>query len=319
MRALFRIFVACSLLVGSAEAQVKPDALRSLVESYADKRKFEGTVLVARGDDILLEASYGKADRAWDTPNDPTTRYRIGSLTKPLLATLVMNLVEDDILSLQGTLADYLPDHYVGTPIAGVTVEQLLSHTSGVKDVPNSLFDPWWRTTARLAYDADALATELITPELIDEPGAKWRYNNVGYILLGLIIEEVTGAPYGDSLRARIFAPANMVDSGVFSEDIVLEKLAHGYAPLPSGKLGQPLRTDASVFFSAAGVYATARDLYRFDRALYGEEIINAATRKTMHTQQTTFPYGLGWGIETLSPTNGDKIAFYSHTGSIPG
>lgn len=303
----------------SVQAEPTLAEIKNLVESYAEKRDFSGTVLVARGDNILLEASYGEADIEWGVPNVPEARYRIGSLTKPLIATLIMNMVEDGILSLSGTLGEYLPDHYAGTPAAVVTVEQLLSHTSGLKDFPQDLFDPWWETTARLAYEPEELATQLFKAELIEEPGTNWRYNNSAYAVLGLIVEGVTGKPYGESLKSRIFDPAGMTDSGVFSENVALDRLAHGYAPQPNGELGQPIQVDSSIFFSAAGIYSTARDLYRFDRALYGTDLVSAEAREKMHTKKTDFGYGLGWGLEEWPMPNDSTLKIISHTGSIPG
>lgn len=303
--------------------------LQGLVDKYGQERGFSGTVLIARGDNILVEQSYGMADIAWDVPNQPEAKYRIGSLTKPLLATLVMKLTEVGLLSLDGTLGDYLPDIYGQTAAAPVTIAQLLSHTSGLKDIPNHFDDPWYHTIARQSFAPKDFAAEWIKPVMMEEPGTTWRYNNAGFILLGLVIEEVTGAPYGKSLKRYVFDPAGMSDSGVFSEDMVLPKLAQAYAPQKSGvqddwgqeggKWAPPLRVDASVFFSAAGIYSTARDLYRFDRALYTSEIISSETRQNMMEKKTNFPYGFGWGTEVWTMPDESRLSVKSHTGSIPG
>ena len=302
-----------------AHTQSFEGQLQKHVDYYADKRGFSGTVLIARKGEILLESSYGKANIEWGVPNSPDARYRIGSLTKPLLATLVMDLVEDGVLSLDGTLGTYLPDLYANTPAAPITVAQLLSHTSGLKDVPGRFDDPWYQTAARLSYEPEAFAKEWIKPVLVTEPGTKWRYNNAGFILLGLIVEKVTGASYADGLETRVFEPAGMTNSGVFDENAVVPKLASAYAPTPAGSLGQPLRVDASVFSSAAGIYSTAKDLYLFDRALYGSAILNADTRKNMMSKKTDFSYGFGWGVEEWPMPDGSKLPVVHHTGSIPG
>jgi D-alanyl-D-alanine carboxypeptidase len=109
---------------------------RRLVDSYANHRGFNGTVLIARGGKVLFRRSYGQADAQWAIPTQPEALYRIGSLSKPLIATLVLQLVEQGRLQLNGTLGAYLPALYAGTPASSVTVAQLLSHTSGLADVP---------------------------------------------------------------------------------------------------------------------------------------------------------------------------------------
>lgn len=294
--------------------------LEGLVDRYGHEKGFSGTVLVAKGGEILVERSYGLADMAWDVPNQPDTKYRVGSLTKPFLATLVMKLAEDGILSLDGQLGDYLPDLYGGSEAAAITVAQLLSHTSGLKDIPGHFDDPWYHTTARQSYKPHDFAAEWIKPELLEAPGTKWRYNNAGFILLGLIIEAATDAPYEAALERYIFNPAGMEDSGVFSEDVILPKLAHGYAPSKVGDvLGPPLRVDASIFSSAAGIYSTARDIHRFDQALYAADFLSADSRRLMTTKATKFPYGYGWGVERWTLPDERKLDVLSHTGSIPG
>jgi len=294
-------------------------SLQGLVDKYGKEDGFSGTVLIARGDDILVEKSYGLADMAWDIPNAPDMKYRVGSLSKPLLATLIMAMAEDNVLSLRGTLGTYLPDLYSGTDAASVTVEQLLSHTSGLKDIPGNFNDPWYQTIARHSFSPKDFARAWIKPVILEEPGEKWRYNNAGFILLGLIVEAVTGQPYETSLERYVFEPAGMTDSGVFYENMVLPNLAHGYAPKGEGDWQAPLRVDASVFFSAAGIYATARDIHRFDRALYGQDILSGVSRDLMFTRKTDFPYGYGWGVERWTLPDESRLDVMSHTGSIPG
>lgn len=315
---LLGLSLAC-FIPSTALAQPTQEEIREVVEQYVEKRGFAGTVLIARQGEVVFEAAYGDAIVEWGVKNTLDARYRIGSLSKPFLATLVMKLAEKGELSLDDTLAQHLPEIYEGTKAASVTVSQLMAHTSGIGDLPGRVDDPWYETTARLAYEPDQLAREWIKPDLKEEPGSTWRYNNAGFILLGMIVEAATGKSYAANLDEHVFGPAEMASSGVFTEDIVLSRLTSGYAKGPDGKLTQPIRVDASVFFSAAGIYSTAYDILRFDTALYDPSFIGANSRTQMHSKQTDFPYGLGWGVETW-PLGGDRtLGVTHHTGSIPG
>lgn len=334
MRPLLLIATAALCLTPSVVAQASPQdapprlttgvvadqstALSQLLDSYAMHRGFSGTALIARGGKVLLQRAYGKADVEWSVPSDPAATYRIGSLSKPLTATLVMQLVQQNQLRLDSTLGVLLPEIYKGTSAEGVTVAQLLSHTSGIADLPGRYDDPWWQTSARQSSTPLAFAREWIKPTMVEKPGEKWRYNNNGFFLLGVIVERVTGKSLADNLRERIFNPAGMMSSGLFSDQRVLAHLANGYTVAPDGTVEHPLRIDPSVSFAAAGIYSTAEDLYRFDRALYGTKLVSAETRATMMERHSAF-YGFGWGVEDWPMPSGKTLRVVSHTGSVPG
>lgn len=312
---LFACQLASTLPLFACEAS--PD-FRQLVDSYATHRGFNGTVLIARGGKVLFRRSYGQAAAEWAVPNQPEARYRIGSLSKPLIATLVMQLVEQGRLQLDGTLGAYLPALYAGTPAAPVTVEQLLSHTSGLADVPARYDDGWWQTAARRSYAPLDFAREWIKPQLLEQPGTTWRYNNNGFFLLGVLIEHVTGQPLAQALQQRLFEPAAMHHSGLYAEQAVLPKLALGYTRLPTGELVYPPAIHASVSFSAAGLYTSVDDLFHFDCALYGTRLLQPTTRALMLRAHSA-DYGLGWNVGQWKLPDGRRLPVVSHTGSVPG
>ena len=322
MHLVLRILAAALLLFSfptPSLARSQEATLKALVDSYAKHRGFNGTVLVARGGRVLVRAAYGMADNVGrHEPSNADLHYRIGSLTKPFTATLVMQLVGQGRLRLDGTLADYLPDLYGGTAAAPVTIEQLLSHTSGIADVPGRYDDPWWRTSAREQWTPSDFARQWIKPELVETPGTKWRYNNNGFFLLGMIVERVTGRTYADNLQERIFGPAGMSASGLFSRNTDKRGFAAGYAVTPEGTPKAADAIDPSVSFSAAGIYSTADDILRFDRALYGTRLIDADGRATMLRAHTKF-YGFGWEVEEYTLPGGKMLPVVSHTGSVPG
>lgn len=306
------------LVAGSARAGASPEAIRQLLDSYAQNRQFNGVVLVARDGDVLQRVAYGQADHDWDTPNTTDTRFRIGSLTKPFTATLVMQLVQEGRLRLEGRLGDYLPDLYGDTPAADITLAQLLSHTSGLRDTPGNYDDPWWRTEARRAYAPDAFARAWIPATLEGPPGRAFRYINNGYFLLGLIIERVTGQRYEVNLAERILTPAGMGSSGLYQADARVPRLARGYETRADGQRIPARYIDPSVSYAAAGLYATVDDLYRFDRALRSDRLLGAPARKAMWTARQQ-GYGYGWNIESWPLAEGGRAEVMLHTGSVPG
>ncbi len=315
----FILILFFALPLQTLHANPNQQKLQNLVDSYAVNQGFSGTVLLARGDRILVHSSYGQANKEWDVANTPSTIYRLGSISKPFTATLVMKLAKDGLLSLDGNLGQYLPELYAGTSIENVTVEQLLSHTSGIKDFPGNVNDPWWQTTARQSYEPENFAREWIKPVLIEESGSKWRYNNSGFILLGLIIEKVTKKPYIEAMREHIFEPAGMKNSGLFNGREIIPNLASAYSRTPDGGFEQPFVVDPSILFSAGSLYSNAMDIYRFDRALYKDNIIGTKTRKNMMSVKAQGPYGFGWGVEEWTLSDNRKLPIASHTGSIPG
>lgn len=312
----------CALTAAvAASAAGKPAVtadLKALLDSYAKRRGFNGTVLVARDGHVLVRKSYGTASVSPSRANAPALRYRIGSLTKPLTATLVMQLVGQGRLKLEGTLGEYLPDLYAGTAVAPVTIAQLLSHTSGIADVPGRFDDPWWQTAARKRWTPVDFARRWIKPELVETPGTQFRYNNNGFFLLGLVVERVTGQSYADNMRQRIFLPAGMTNSGVFTSTTPTGDFAIGYAVSPAGQPMTPNLFDPSVSFSAAGMYSTVDDLLRFDRALYGTMLLDSAGRQTMMTARAK-EYGYGWNVDNYALPGGRMLPVVSHTGSVPG
>lgn len=291
--------------------------LHETAAAFARNRGFNGVVLVADAGGVILKEAHGVSSIELDTPLQRQDVFRIGSLTKPLTAVLVLSLVNDGRLNLKGTLGDYLPELYADTPAASVTVEQLLSHTSGIKDLPANYNDPFWRVSARQTFTPDAFAKTWISPEIVDAPGT-WRYNNNGFYLLGLIVERVTGLTYSEALTQRVLIPAGMTHSGVFDGSSVAPRLVNGYARSDAGEMIRPMTIDPTVSYAAAAAYSNADDLFAFSRALTGAQLLPEALKSQMFADRG-HDYGLGWGIEEWPASAGERISVQTHTGSIPG
>lgn len=280
-----------------AMANASPAELKQLVDSYAANRGFNGVVLVAQHGHVVYRAAYGLANREWQVPNAVDGAFRIGSLTKPITAMVVLQLVQEEKLRLDGTLGEYLPALYGNTPAAAVTVAQLLNHTSGIADMPANYNEPWWQTQARLSFTPEEFAKAWIPGKLLSAPGTAWRYNNAGYFLLGMIIEKVTGASYEANLQQRILDKAGMKNSGMYRSSDIVPRLAEGYETRADLSLGRPMPISPTVSFAAAGVYATVDDLFRLDRALYGDTLLAERSRQAMWTNYRS-GYGYGWNVE---------------------
>lgn len=320
------LFLTLSAAQTAAAAAATPTAARTVrvesrlaetIDGYVRNRGFNGVVLVANAKGVMLHQARGVSTLEQGAALGPDDLFRIGSLTKPLTAVLVLSLVHEGRLRLDGSLGEYLPELYAGTPASAVTVEQLLAHTSGLKDVPGNYNDPFWRSAARQTFTPEAFAKAWIAPEISSPPG-KWRYNNNGFYLLGLIVERVTGTPYAQALRQHVLVPAGMTHSGVYDVSTVVPHLASGYARSDFGVMDRPMIIDPTVSYAAAGAYANAGDLLAFSKALASDRLLPADLKARMFTDKGN-QYGLGWGVERWPAKAGELVTVQTHTGSIPG
>jgi CubicO group peptidase (beta-lactamase class C family) len=269
---------------------------------------FSGAVLVARDDKPVVKQASGLADRQRRRPNTVDTRFNIGSVGKTFTAVAIAQLVEAGKLSFDDPIGRYLP----GFPreVANrVTVGQLLTHTSGLGDVFMR-----WHPNAPAQLDVSDLLTRIVREPLQFEPGSRFGYSNSGYVVLGAIIESVTGESYYDYVRRHVFVPAGMTRTGWYSPDQV-PNMAHGYA-----------RVDTSGTWVAGnpsgGAYSTVGDLLKFARALLKGRLLSPKTTKTVLAGKVNTPkpgpakarYGYGFEEEFR---NGVRIV--GNGGGQPG
>lgn len=322
MRTLLPALLSLSLSVAAvapatAKAPVVETRLAETIDGYVRNRGFNGVVLVADADGVIIHQARGVSSLELGAELGPDDIFRIGSLTKPLTAILVLSLVNEGRLRLDGSLGEYLPELYADTLASAVTVEQLLAHTSGLRDVPGSYYDPFWASAARQTFTPEAFAKAWIPPEISSPPGA-WRYNNNGFYLLGLIVERVTGTPYAEALRQHVLAPAGMTQSGVYDVSTVIPRLASGYVRSDFGMMDRSMFMNPTVSYAAAGAYSNAADLLAFSKALSSERLLPADLKARMFTDRGN-QYGLGWGVERWATGQGKTATVQTHTGSIPG
>src|SRR5687767_6848595 len=202
------------------------------LDAYLKKIDFSGAVLIAKGDEIHFEKAYGLASRRFNVPNKITTRFDIGSITKDFTKVAIGQLAQSGKLEVTDTIGKHLPDYPNKDVRDRVTIEQLIRNTSGLGDI----FTPEYFALSRMRLRKLADYVPIFADDPLHfEPGTNRRYSNYGYIVLGLIIEAVSGESYYDYVKRHIFDPAGMTASGFFESDKVVPDVAIGHTRMVPG------------------------------------------------------------------------------------
>src|SRR5271156_6667115 len=256
------------LLGGVCFAQDNAPRMEQVVQSYVSNKTFMGSVLVVRDKTVLLEKGYGSADLEWDIPNSPTTKFRLGSITKQFTAASILLLEERGKLNINDPVKKYMPD----APAAWdkITIYNLLTHTSGI---PSFTSFPDYSSTEASPTTPEKLVARFRDKPLDFQPGEKWNYSNSGYVLLGYLIEKISGQSYKDFVQENIFKPLGMNDSGYDSNTSIILHRAYGYAPGPNGPVNAGY-IDMSIPFSAGALYSTTHDLLLWEQGLFGGKLL---------------------------------------------
>ena len=281
----------------SPSPTLEPESLTSKIDKtlnfLTERESFTGAVLVARNGEVLLSQGYGLADRDKNLPNTPQTKYRLGSITKQFTAMAILLLQAQDKLNVEDHICQYIPE--CPTIWQNITIHQLLIHTSGIPDFMD--FPDYETTKVTPSSPSQTLARFRDRP-LDFQPGEKWSYSNSGYILLGTIIEEVSGQSYEMFLQQNIFDPLLMTNTGYDHND---GSLATGYSGFYD-HWEKADYIDMSIPYAAGGLYSTVEDLYRWDQALYTEQLMSREFLDLMVTPHVEIPntglsYGYGWVV----------------------
>ena len=284
--------------------------ISDLVQRFADLDMFSGTVLVAKDGQIIYEGSFGQANKDYEVPNTLQTKFNIGSIGKTFTAVAVMQLVQSGKLKLSDPLSKYLPD----APFPEkdrITIHHLLIHTSGLGDYLEH--EKYLGTLSRIRKIIDVLP--LVYDQMPQSaPGEKFSYSNSGYLLLGVIIEKVSGLSYSEYLQKHIFEPSGMIESGIFYENEVLPNRSIGYTKTWDDSYVSNVLT-APAPCSAGGLSSTVEDLLKFDQALLGSTLLSDSLKTVMYTATELRPtYACGWEIKDY---HGHR--FIGHSGGADG
>jgi D-alanyl-D-alanine carboxypeptidase len=288
-------------------------ALAALAEHAKERARadeFAGAVLVARHGKVLLQEAWGRADRKTGTANTPATRFRIGSMNKMFTAVATLQLVEAHKLALDDPIGKHLPGYPNKEVAAKVTVRHLLTHTGGTGDIFGPQFE---EHRLQLREHRDYLKL-YGSRGLTHEPGTRFEYSNYGFVLLGALIEHVSGKSYYDYVRDHVFRRAGMRSTGSLPESVVVPDRAVGYMRASPGSDWVPNTNTLPWRGTAAGGgYSTVGDLLRFAQALESGTLLSEATLAEAtrpHQQQ----YGYGFGVQGQG-----SLRSYGHGGGAPG
>lgn len=321
-----RLLVVCALIllalqglaVGQrrkAAPKTKPMQIDEVITHAHKYRLFNGTVLVAENGQVIYKKGFGMANMEWKIPNTPDTKFRLGSITKQFTATLILQLVEQGMVKLDGKVLDYLPAYRKDTG-AKVTIHQLLVHTSGIPSYTS--LPGFFNDVSRDPYSVDDFIKKYASNDLEFEPGSKFSYNNSGYFLLGAVIEKVTGKTYEQVLKEKILDPVGMKNTGFDHHATLLAKRAAGYAKTADGYSNAPY-LDMSLPYAAGSMYSTVEDLYLWDQALYTERVLSATSKELMYKPNLE-DYAYGWDVAPVKFGNGAApIPRIRHGGGING
>lgn len=270
-------------------------------------------VLVAKEGQVIYRKSFGMADLELNVPMRPEMVFRIGSVTKQFTAIAILQLMEQGKLSLQDEITKYIPDY----PMQGhsITIEHLLTHTSGIKSYTNV---PAYEEMMRTDMTPGEVIEKIKTLPMEFAPGTRWNYNNSGYFLLGYIIEKVSGMKYAEYLQENLFSPHGMTSTLYGDDTRIVMNRASGYQPGESG----PVNADylsMTLPYAAGSIMSTVDDLYKWNRALLGYKLVKKETLEKAWSSYRLADgkdtrYGYGWFMSDIhgSPT-------IEHGGGING
>ncbi len=316
-----RFLIALALAPAALSAQALPstaDAARvtdSLARAFLAAGGAPSVAIgVVRGTDTIALSAWGKADLEHDVPATAQTVYRIGSVTKQFTAAAVMQLVEQGKVKLGDSVAAYLP----GLPAAwrGVTIRQLLNHTSGI---PSYTSSPAWQRQWGVEMPPESLLAFTVKDTMWFAPGSEWRYDNTGYVLLGMVIQKAAGRDWGSDLEARLLDPLDLEHTYNCTYEPVIPHRARGYEKRGSTGWANTAHIAMSQPYAAGAMCSTVGDMVRWNRALHTGKVVSAASYRAMTTPEGAAArdgHHYGFGLERDSIGGWEMI---EHGGGIHG
>ena len=295
----FAVLVWVSALTGGhcfAQKRIPDQPIAVQADKYLNdlvrQGRFSGSVLIARDGKVLLSRGYGMANLEYGIPNTPQTKFLLASLTKQFTAMAIMLLQERGQLDVNDSVCEYFPQ--CPATWQPVTLRHLLNHTSGITELgkPQPEND-CYRRTPMTAPAAVERARQFV-PDF--KPGEKFAYSSVAFVLLGHVIERVSGKSYEDYLKDNIFEPLKMTSTGLNHQKQIIKQRAAGYARAEDGSISNFDYFNLDYIFAAGGLYSTVEDLYLWDKALYTEKLVKEKTLNQIFTPGLE-NFGYGWEI----------------------
>lgn len=311
---------------GAATAKAADGEIIVELEKFLDQQvkadAFSGTVVLAKDGKPVFQKAYGLASKSFNAPNNIDTKFNLGSMNKMITAVAITQLVERGKLSFDDKVGKIIPDFPNKAIAEKVTVHHLLTHTSGMGSYFN---EKYFETSKDRFKKVEDYSPLYVNDTLQFEPGSKWEYSNSGFMLLGLLIEKVTGQTYFDYVRENIYKPAGMTNTDCYELDTDTPNLAIGYTNSgPDGRPTQGPRKN-NLFLHvvkggpAGGGFSTAPDLLRFDIALRSNKLLSQKSFDTLVSgkvdmSQPGIKYAYGFFDRRT-----DGIRIVGHSGGFPG
>ncbi len=288
--------------------------IKDLVQRLCERDVLSGTLLVAKGDKVLLTHACGMASKSFHVPNTIDTKFNLGSMNKMFTATAIVQLVEKGKLSYDDPISKCVDETWLPEDITSkITILHLLTHTSGLGSYFNETYSKGSRELYRKVEDFKPLVQG---EKPAFEPGKRFRYSNTGMLLLGVVIEKVTGQSYFDYIRENIYDPAGMKNSDSYEMDYPVENLAIGYSPDWKSPYGWQNNLFKHVIKGgpAGGGFSTVSDLHRFAQALLAGKLVSKESLERMWKDHSGENYGYGFGVD-----EGPSGKVVGHGGGFPG
>jgi len=305
---LFILFITSHLF-----SQEKSQVIDELINKYYEYGQFNGSILVSENGKVILSKGYGYADMEWDISNTPDTKFRLASVTKQFTAMLIMQLAEEGKIDLNGKITDYLQDYRKETGDK-ISIKNLLTHTSGIPDYTDNTV--LMKKIAANPISVKDQIEKLCSNDLEFEPGSQYKYSNSGYVLLGAVIEKITGKNYEEVLSEKILIPTGMTNSGYDDNKKVIKNRASGYDKTLDGYVNSKY-IDMSIPYSAGSMYSTVNDMYKWNQTLYTDKLLPKESIEKMFVPYLK-DYGYGWHITEVEFGDAKK-KLVTHSGGIFG
>jgi len=281
-------------------------AFTDYLKQASSADEFSGVVVVAKDYKPIFQQAYGLANKSFQQPNRLDTRFNLGSINKLFTRIAIGQLVEQKKLSLNDKLIDVYPDYPNREVATKITIQQIIDMQSGLGDFFNDKYDNTPKNRLRELKDWVPL---FVNDPLNFEPGTQRKYSNAGYLVLGLLIERLSGENYYDYVQKHIFDIAGMTHSGYYEADVPTENLAEGYTSRDCADDAKDCARRSNIYSrpargnSAGGGYSTAEDLLKFVQAMKGNKLI-AADNPLSFTKEDVGFAGGAEGINASVETN---------------
>lgn len=303
----YLILIILLLNFGLAQSQDIAKLIDEYANSYVKTGDFSGCVLITEKGEIIYENCFGYANHSFKVPNEKKTRFKIGSISKQFTAAAILNMEQDSLLKTTDTLSVFFPN---AVNAKKITIQQLLTHTSGITDIYNVLD---FNKLSSQKKNISDLSSMVLEAELDFEPALQYQYSNGGYALLAQIIENVSGMTYQQYLKENIFKPLHMSATAHNKGNEIIPNLAVGYDPSGYSDVKITDFLDPELMKGSGSLYSTVHDLQIWIKSIKNKSLLSV---KSYEKLLSDYGHNYGFGISVYTSFN-KKV--FGHDGRVNG